>query len=84
MTFAPASAALIVATPLVETGAPIRGATIHADHISVAREVRARASIEAKRGAPYTDAEWHEAQQNLLAFFGVLAEWKAKEIPNIV
>lgn len=46
-------------------------------------ENAARASLESSRGACYADDEWCEAKENLLAFFGVLAEWKAKEIPIV-
>jgi len=39
---------------------------------------RLRESYEKERGAPFTDAEWKEAEKNLLAFFGLLAEWDAR------
>ena len=38
------------------------------------KESAARASIEARRGKPYSDAEWEEAKGNLLALARLLAE----------
>lgn len=61
-----------------DPGMAIAG-TLEAPDMRRAREQSARHSIEHARGAAYTDAEWSEAKQNLIEFFGILAEWKRAE-----
>ncbi len=41
-----------------------------------AAERRARESVEARKGSPYTDEEWREAKANLVAFFRIAIEWQ--------
>jgi hypothetical protein len=41
-----------------------------------AAELRARESLEARKGASFTDEEWQEAKTNLVTFFRILAEWQ--------
>ena len=43
-----------------------------------AAEQRARQSLEARKGSPFTDEEWQEAKTNLLNFFRILAEWQVQ------
>lgn len=44
----------------------------------VAAELRARRSLEARKGSPFTDEEWREATANLIALFRVLVEWELR------
>jgi hypothetical protein len=41
-------------------------------------ELAARPSIEAQAGRPFTDEEWSEARENLLAFARLVVEWKVE------
>jgi hypothetical protein len=41
-----------------------------------AAELRARQSLEARKGSPFTDEEWREAKANLKALFSLLLKWK--------
>jgi hypothetical protein len=41
-----------------------------------AAELRARQSIEARKGSPFTDEEWREAKANLIALFRLLVQWQ--------
>ena len=58
--------------------APVMGQDGSVSSFTEERERRMRRSIEAERGAAYTDAEWGEAKTNLVAFFGLLAELDLK------
>ena len=42
-------------------------------------EQAARAELSAAYGHPLSDVEWAEIRTNLLAFFGVLAEWQCAD-----
>lgn len=43
-----------------------------------AAELRARQSLEARKGSPFTDEEWQEAKTSLIKFFGILAKWQVQ------